>query len=125
MFDFAPARAHRRPSLTPMIDVVFLLLIFFMLAAQFSRDTVLPLTAGAAGGSYQGPPRLVAIGAETLRLNGIETDLAALPGALAPLTASPEDTIVLRSDEDASLQRLVDVMQALREAGFENLALVE
>lgn len=35
MFDFAPAPARKRPSLTPMIDVVFLLLVFFMLTAHF------------------------------------------------------------------------------------------
>ena len=38
MFHFAPARRSRKPSLTPMIDVVFLLLVFFMLAARFGRQ---------------------------------------------------------------------------------------
>ena len=35
MFTFEEPHKVRRPSLTPMIDVVFLLLVFFMLAARF------------------------------------------------------------------------------------------
>ena len=34
---------RRRPSLTPMIDVVFLLLIFFMLVARFGVDKVIDI----------------------------------------------------------------------------------
>ena len=33
-------------NLTPLIDVVFLLLVFFMLAAQFGRETALDLATG-------------------------------------------------------------------------------
>jgi biopolymer transport protein ExbB len=39
-------RIRRRISLTPMIDVVFLLLVFFMLAARFGQDQALPLAIG-------------------------------------------------------------------------------
>ena len=40
-----PPLKRRKPSLTPMIDVVFLLLVFFMLAWRFGVDTHLPLNA--------------------------------------------------------------------------------
>ncbi|MEO0362761.1 MAG: biopolymer transporter ExbD, partial [Pseudomonadota bacterium] len=40
-FDLARA-PRRRPSLTPMIDVVFLLLVFFMLAARFGVELAMP-----------------------------------------------------------------------------------
>jgi len=53
------ARPKRKPSLTPMIDVVFLLLVFFMLASRFGVDTVVPFPLAGGGGSYAGPPRLV------------------------------------------------------------------
>ena len=46
MFAFASHRPRRKPSLTPMIDVVFLLLVFFMLASRFGQDNILPLVAG-------------------------------------------------------------------------------
>ena len=62
MMQFGPPRHSRRPSLTPMIDVVFLLLVFFMLAARFGHDLSLPMATGGGGDAYDGPPRLVVIG---------------------------------------------------------------
>ena len=51
---------RRKPSLTPMIDVVFLLLVFFMLAARFGQDVVIDLPISAASDKpYEGPPRLI------------------------------------------------------------------
>lgn len=128
MIRFAtPARPpRRRPSLTPMIDVVFLLLVFFMLAAQFGREAVVPLALGGGGSAeYSGPPRLVEIAPETVTLNGMVLDEAALAGALEGLSERPDDTIVLRAASGTRLQRLVDVAEALRAAGFTALAIVE
>lgn len=48
-FDLGPRRHPRRMSLTPMIDVMFLLLIFFMPASPFGTDAVLPIIAEAEG----------------------------------------------------------------------------
>ena len=125
MFAFAPPRARRRPSLTPMIDVVFLLLVFFMLASQFGRDNALPLAMAGGNNSYSGPPRLVLIGAQDLRLNGVSTAPQDLATALRALMQSDDDMVVLRGTADTSLQRLVDVAQALRQAGITRLAVVE
>lgn len=114
-----------RMTLTPMIDVVFLLLIFFMLAARFGMDSSMPLGAGAPSGAYDGPPRLVTVGADALRLNGrvvAESDLAE---GLRPLVSDADDLIVLQPGENATLQRLVDVLGDLRAAGFSNLVILE
>ncbi|MHC0052637.1 ExbD/TolR family protein [Actibacterium sp. D379-3] len=124
MFSFAAPRKPRRPSLTPMIDVVFLLLVFFMLAARFGPQAGLDLRL-AGGGAYSGPPRLVDVTPDGLRLNGVALDAGALPGALTRLSESTADTVVIRPREGADLQRLVDVMGQLRAAGFTALALVE
>jgi biopolymer transport protein ExbD len=125
MFQFAPHRRRRRPSLTPMIDVVFLLLVFFMLASQFGRDTALPFAAGGADAGYDGPPRLVAVGPQSVALNGQAVPLAAISDALAGLTTAGDDVIVLRAVDGASLQRLVEIAETLAASGFTNLALVE
>ena len=123
---FDDPRPTRRMSLTPMIDVVFLLLVFFMLASRFGVDMQIPLqTAGSAATAYKGPPRLVQIDPEGLRLNGIAQPPEALIAELGRLTEGPEDVIVLRSAEDVPLQRLVEVMDALRAGGFTRLVLVD
>ena len=110
-----------------MIDVVFLLLVFFMLAARFGQDLYLPLSvAGSSDGApYQGPPRLVEITQSTVFLNGTAVDLEALPDRLSELTERSDQTIVLQARDDAPLQRLVSVLELLRSAGFTGLVLVE
>jgi len=125
MFAFATPRRSRKPSLTPMIDVVFLLLVFFMLASQFGRDAAVRLSGAGAGAAYSGPPRLIDIAPDGLTLNGLGIDIAGLPEALIPLTQDPGDTVILRGKDGATLQRLLDVAQALQTAGFANLVVVE
>ncbi len=126
MFAFDAPRRPRRPSLTPMIDVVFLLLVFFMLAARFGHEAGLDLAvSGAGAGDYSGPPRLVDVAPDAVRLNGVAVAQAELPAALARLSATPSDMVVIRPGDGTDLQRLVDVMTDLRAAGFTGLALVE
>lgn len=126
-FDLGPRRRPRRMSMTPMIDVVFLLLIFFMLASRFGMDAVLPIAGGSegAGSDWQGAPRLLDIAPAELRLNGGPVTPDALPAALAALLPDPAAAVILRPREGADLQRLVDVMDRLTAAGLTNLILIE
>jgi biopolymer transport protein ExbD len=125
MFTIDAARARRKPSLTPMIDVVFLLLVFFMLASRFGTDAVVPLTLGGQGAGYSGPPRLIDVLPEGQRLNGVDQALDEVVAALDRLTDNRADTIVLRAQEGAALQRMVTVVAALRDAGFTTIAVVD
>ncbi|MGI3170159.1 ExbD/TolR family protein [Pseudooceanicola sp. C21-150M6] len=125
MMLFPEQRARRKPSLTPLIDVVFLLLVFFMLASRFGIETVLPLPLASGGSGYSGPPRLVDIAPDGLRLNGQPVALDQLAAALEPLTDTKSDAIILRGRDDADLQAVVTVSEALRDAGFLSVVLVE
>ncbi len=125
MMQFGTPRHARRPSLTPMIDVVFLLLVFFMLAARFGHDLSLPMATGGSGASYDGPPRLVVIGQDSLTLNGQTIAPEALPAALGPLMSTPSDIVVLRPAEGVPLQRLIEVSDGLRAAGLTRIVVVE
>ncbi|WP_238364270.1 ExbD/TolR family protein [Mesobacterium pallidum] len=124
MFDFAVPRRTRRLGLTPMIDVVFLLLVFFMLAARFGQDVAMDLAlGGGSGADWQGPPRLLTILPDAMTLNGVPVEDAAT--ALAPLMPTPDAPVLLRGGDGTDLQRLLEVMEALRAAGFPTLVLVE
>ncbi|SLN56595.1 biopolymer transport protein ExbD [Aquimixticola soesokkakensis] len=124
--DLSSARPRRRISLTPMIDVVFLLLVFFMLASRFGMDMQVPLVTASGGGSaYSGPPRLVQIEADSVLLNGVASADSLLADQLAPLMETPTDTVILRAGEAVPLQRLVDVMGTLNAAGLSNLVVVD
>ena len=125
-FDLSRARAHRRPSLTPMVDVVFLLLVFFMLAARFGLDRVIPLSPpGETRGAYEGAPRLVTVKPGAVLLNGQPLPAEALAPALRRLMPGPEAAVVLQTRDGADLQRLVSVLDRLSGAGLANLVLVE
>ena len=118
-------RRARTPGMTAMIDVVFLLLVFFMLAARFGVEGGVELGLSGQGGDYSGPPRLISISPSSVTLNGSDVALAELPDALAPLTSKADDIVVLRPVDGATLQQVMDVMSILQEAGFSALALAE
>jgi biopolymer transport protein ExbD len=97
--------------MTPLIDVVFLLLLFFMLSSTFSSFGEIELSQ-AAGGSVTGAPvverAFVQLGATRLVLNGA-------PVTLDELATQVETGQVLVSlDADVSAQRLVDLLVRLR-----------
>lgn len=123
-FTIDSPRARRKPSLTPMIDVVFLLLVFFMLAARFGQETQLPMEIAGAGPAYTGPPRLIDVMPEGQTLNGVARSLDDLVRDLGGLTGAGSDTIVLRPRDGADVQRLVAVINALRDAGYTAIAVV-
>lgn len=123
--ELAPIPRRRRLSLTPMIDVVFLLLIFFMLAAQFGGTERFELTLGGGAASYSGPPRLVEVYPVEIKLNGIAMSGEALTEALGRLSATPADTVVLRARGGATLDAVTETLSVLTAAGYSNLVLVE
>lgn len=124
--DLGPLRRPRRPSLTPLIDVVFLLLVFFMLAARFGSEAGLAVTAATAGGdSWQGPPRLVEALPDGPRLNGVAVSLDVLAGALAPLMPAQDSPVIVRAGADAQTEDLTRVLGVLQEAGIATLLVTD
>jgi biopolymer transport protein ExbD len=116
---------RRRPNLIPMIDVMVLLMVFFMLASRYGGDHGLPLQMAGAAAGYSGPPRLVQVDAAGLALNGVALGDADLLQALAPLMTSPDDMVVLRAGVGVDVQRVVSLMGLLQTAGLRRVVLVE
>ena len=115
---------RRRLGLTPMIDVVFLLLVFFMLAARFGGMTQVPLSAATSGSAaYEGPPRLLSLSEGGFQLNGQDVSLSELSERLGPLMSSPTDVIIITAKHGASTQTLVTVLDTLKDAGLSNVVL--
>lgn len=122
----SPASARvRRAGLTPMIDVIFLLLFFFMLASKIGPDAGISLEAAGGAGGWTGAPRLVDVMPQGVSLNGVATREADLATALLDLMESSGDPVVLRARADASLGRLVEVIDALRRSGLDRILIVE
>ncbi len=101
--------------MTSLIDVIFLLLLFFMLTSTFSKFSEVELSA-ASGGAALEPgmkPLFLQLGAAQLTLNGAAMDLDGLAAALPGADAEPVPLLIsLRADVTA--QRLTDLLVALR-----------
>ena len=128
MIQLNTAIRRRRPSLTPMIDVVFLLLIFFMLVARFGVDKVIDINLPSALGQssqYEGAPRLVEVkSGNIVSLNGTQISLDQLSSKLSQLMPSPDALIIIRSSEEANTQDLLDVLLYLKSEKIMNVSVL-
>ena len=112
-----------------MIDVVFLLLIFFMLVARFGVDKVIDINLPSALGQnaqYEGAPRLVEIKpGNIVSLNGSEIPLDQLSNNLSELMPSPNALVILRSSAEANTQDLLDALLYLKSEKITNVSVLE
>ena len=122
MFDFQQSIHRRRPSLTPIIDVVFLLLVFFMLASTFNVDQKVNLLSEIVYGSsqYDQNPRLIEIKSNKLLINGVEADDSDAIRKLEEITPDLSQIIIVQV-LGSTTQRMLDVMELLKSSGFSNL----
>ena len=101
-------RPRRSLALTPLIDVIFLLLLFFMLTTSFQREVDLPLAPAGAGQAEATRPAFLDLGPEALTLNGAPAQLSELTALLAD-----EAALLIRLQPGVSAQRLIDVLAPL------------
>lgn len=102
-------------SLTPLIDIIFLLLLFFMLSSTFTRFAELPLQNAGGGAGTGATPLFLQLEPELVTLNGTALHLDDLPRAVAALTTDGDDGLVLITlSEEVTSQRLVDLLVTLR-----------
>ena len=115
-------RRRRLIGLTPLIDVVFILLLFFMLASQFHQWRA--MTIGATGTPDNGevaPAVLVRVhGDGSLDLNGEPVAVHALTAHLRQtLIREPALSVQIESADEVPLQALVTLFDQLHAAGID------
>ena len=103
--------------MTSLIDVIFLLLLFFMLSSTFTRFAELELAAGGTGGGADNTSRPVflRLSPERLSLNGAERTLVGLPAALkAQQRTDGALPVIVALTGAVTAQRLTDLLATLR-----------
>ncbi|MEM1070617.1 MAG: biopolymer transporter ExbD [Planctomycetota bacterium] len=113
-------------SLTPLIDVVFLLLIFFLVTSEFEEeerrlDIVLPSATSAS--PMISRPREIIVDIDqqgSFYLNGQQTDLQELESLLAvAVTKNPNNqSVVIRADRATAFQPVVSAMDVCNRTGI-------
>lgn len=119
-------RDNLRMNLTPLIDMVFLLLVFFMMTTTFNRESQLEINLPQANASASITPaemiRVVidaeghyAINDNVLVDNRLTTLIQALEQAAANQS---EPLVMISADQNATHQSVVQAMEAAKEAGL-------
>jgi biopolymer transport protein ExbD len=116
-------------QLAPMIDIVFLLLIFFIVTWQFSRsETELNVSVPTAeeGAELTRPKGEIIINVladGTVRVEGMTVDLDQLRSKLATIAGKFKNQPVrIRGDGNVDYQRIVEVIDTCQKAGIWNIS---
>ena len=113
-------------NLTPLIDVVFLLLIFFMVSTTFERESVIKVTLPESSGEIaeqDAQDLLVTIDSEGRYFLGeqqvVNTELSTLKSALAMQAGDRRDIpVVINADAKTPHEAVVRVMDAAMQLGL-------
>lgn len=109
-------------DLTPMLDVVFIMLIFFIVTATFIKlPGVTPIKPEAANTETLKPSMLVAIDADSnIWLNREEVDPRYLRARIAAIYAdNPKGALVIQADQDAEVRQIALIADTAKEVGVE------
>lgn len=115
-------------SLTSLIDVIFLLLIFFMVATTLidpskRLDIQLP-EAKAASAEVKSIPVTIEMGDRgEITLNGQAVDLKTLESRLKSMGQEGKNKAIVRADKRLDYGRVVAVLGICRATGFENIGI--
>ena len=115
-------------DLTPMIDIVFLLIIFFMLAAQTAQQAKLQLSLPHEIGEQLAEPQVSSLiiniredGALVLETDKPPVTLQDLEERIKKAIAgkkNPWQSLLIRADRNASTTALNEVLQLLSKQGL-------
>jgi len=114
-------------NLTPMLDVVFIMLIFFVVTASFIKEAGIDVNRPQASTGPDIPDAsiLIAISENNeIWIGGRMIDVRALRANIERLHAeNPKGTIVIQADGKSNNDTFVQVMNASREAGVYDIAI--
>jgi len=129
LFMHEEPRRKARIEIIPMIDVMMFLLVFFVLISlrvipALGVKTQLPTSGKPEKLDVRTHAVVTVTKAGQIQLDGVDHSLPSLLAALGKLKQSGKDVdVVVRSDRDASVQQLVDVMDTVKAAGIGSVAI--
>ena len=114
-------------DMTPMLDVVFIMLIFFIVTASFVKEAGIDVNRPEASTAAAKPRAtiLVAISDKgEIWINKRRIDVRAVQANIERLHAeNPQGTVVIQADKKATTETLIKVMDASRAAGVYDVSI--
>ena len=124
---FSREEEESRIDLTPMLDVVFIMLIFFIVTTSFVKESGIEVSRPSAKTAEQQTRAsiLVAINQSgEVWIQRRKIDLASVRANIERLHAeSPEGTVVIQADRRSETGLLVEVMDQIKLAGVEKISI--
>lgn len=122
-----PSQEETELDMTPMLDIVFIMLIFFIVTTSFVKESgVVVNTPHAETASQQQNANIfIAItAAGEVWIDRRPVDPRSVRAIVARLHAdNPEGSVIIQSDAEAATHHLVEVMDQVRLAGVESIAI--
>lgn len=114
-------------NLTPLIDMVFILLIFFLVTASFTKEAGIDVnrpTAQTAVRQEHGNLVIAISKNGDIWIDNQKVDIRTIRAHIEHLHAqNPEGTVIILADKDARTGATVDVLDQVKLAGVTNVAL--
>ena len=114
-------------DLTPMIDIVFLLIIFFMVSSTFikSRGIKVKLPGASSAQSEKSNQLVVTIKKDgEVYLNDVPVQIRSLEKKLRQeREKTPENTLIIRGDRSVPYEKMIEIMDIAKIAGLEKISL--
>jgi biopolymer transport protein ExbD len=114
-------------NITPMLDVVFIMLIFFIVTASFVKESGIDVNRpdAATAVSQEKANILIAITDKNeIWIDGRQVDPRAVRANIERMHAeNPQGTVVIQADKKSMTETLIQVMDAARQARVYNIAI--
>jgi biopolymer transport protein ExbD len=112
-------------NITPMLDVVFIMLIFFIVTTSFIKETGIDPNrpeAETAIANTRGNILIAISEFDQVWMNKNQVDLAQIRAMVESAVAEiPESSVIIIADEKASTGILIDLMDQVRLGGVANI----
>jgi biopolymer transport protein ExbD len=113
--------ASAEVNMGPLLDMVFILLIFFVITTNFNRETGVDVTKPTAQSATSLGQKTILVGISregTLHIHGRQVSTETLAGILSrEIRQRPDASVVIVGDEGSTLGRSVQVMDICTRAG--------
>ena len=114
-------------DIAPLIDIVFIMLIFFIVTASFVKESGVEIDRPQANTAVVQSQSTILIGItedDRIWINHRQVDpLAVRANVLRLMAENPQGGVVIQADRDSRNEMLVRVMDQVRQAGVEKIAL--
>ncbi len=114
-------------NITPMLDVVFIMLIFFIVTATFIKEAGIEVNRPDAQTAVKQEKAniLIAIGPNNdIWIDRRQVDIRSVRPNIERLHAeNPQGSVVIQADKESKTDTLIQVMDASRQAGVYNVSI--